>query len=462
MRGSRGVFALALLLALALPALAQPLEGWYGIYLQGAKVGYSYWQLKSTPKGFWVQERTTVDLNMLGMPKKLSTVTEAEMDPQGRLQRFTFQLSSPDQNLKLTGLVRPGQVVLQEVGKTLDTDGLRAVLNPMVPYLLHRHLLPDTFALVDPSTFTVSRAMARPLGQDTVTVAGRRYRAQVFELVYLGTRNRLYLDQATGLLLKETSPMAMVTVLEPQEKALQLGTSRVDILRLFSVRPEGLSGPLEGYRLLRLELSGLPDPREVPLDLSFASQRLVKRIGNRAILEIHRPEIPRGPADEPVPDSLQVYLEPTPSLQVDDPEIQQLARQLTAGLQDPVEKARRILDYVYRTLEKRPSVTLPTALEVLHQGYGDCNEHSVLFAALARAAGVPTRITVGLVYQSGAYYYHAWDAVYAHGQWFFVDPVMGEFPAGIGHILLKIGGIEEQTRLLPIVGVLRIRVLSAQ
>ncbi len=456
----RLALALAWLAALPLSAASQNLEGWYGIYLQGAKVGYSYWHLQKTADGYRLEERTTVDLNMLGMPKKLLTITEAELGNDGRLQRFTFELRSPDQNLSLTGTVQGHTVRLGN--KTLDTGGRMPVLNPMVPFLLHRRPTTHTFALVDPSTFTVSQAVARPLGTDTLTVAGRRHTARVFELTYLGTRNLLYLDAETGLLLKETSPMAMTTVLEPQEQALQLGTGRVDILRLFSVKPEGLKGPIEQYRLLRLELAGLPDPKEVPLDLSFASQRLIRRTGDRAILEIRRPELPSGRGPDRVPESLRVYLEPTDALQVDDPEIQRLARELTQGLTDPVEKARRILDYVYRTLEKRPSVTLPTALEVLHQGYGDCNEHSVLFAALARAAGIPTRITVGLIYQGDAYYYHAWDAVYAHGQWFFVDPVMGEFPAGIGHILLKIGGIEEQTRLLPIVGVLRIRVLAAQ
>jgi len=448
------------LLALSPAHASKPLEAWYGLYLQGAKVGYSYWRLEPTASGFRLTERTTVDLNMLGMPKRLSTHTQAELTPRAELRRFTFRLESPDQNLNLTGQVR--NHVVELAGKRLDTGGLPAVLNAMVPVVLHRNPRLQAFALVDPSTFTVSPASVEHLGQDTLTVAGQRHTAQVFRIAYLGTENRLYLDTETGLLLKETSPMAMTTVLEPQEQALQLGGQRIDILRLFSIQPVGLEGPIHQYRYLKLELTGLPDPTEVPLDLSFASQRLVERQGNRAVLEILKPEIPQGTNSSPLPESLRVYLEPTDALQVDDPEIQNLARQLTAGITDPVEKARRILDYVYRSLEKRPSVTLPTALEVLHQGYGDCNEHSVLFAALARAAGVPTRITVGLVYQGDAYYYHAWDAVYAHGQWFFVDPVMGEFPASIGHILLKIGGIEEQARLLPIVGVLRIRVLDAR
>ncbi len=449
----------SLLLFVAPGFAAQPTEAWYGLYVQGAKVGYSYWRLEPTASGFHLTERTTVDLNMLGMPKRLTTYTEAELTSRAELRWFTFRLQSPDQNLDLTGRVRNHTVELD--GKTLDTGGRPALLNAMVPLVLYRNPRLRSFALVDPSTLTVAPATAEDLGLDTLTVAGQRHQVRVFRIGYMGTENRLYVDAETGLLLKETSPMAMTTVLEPRDRALQLGGQRVDLLRLFSIRPEGLEGPIQRYHDLKLELQGLPDPAEVPLDLSFASQRLVERQGSRAVVEVLRPEVPvRGP--DTVPESLRVYLEPTDALQVDDPEIQSLARRITQGLRDPVEKARRLLDYVYRTLEKRPSVTLPTALEVLHQGYGDCNEHSVLFAALARAAGIPTRITVGLVYQGDAYYYHAWDAVYLHGQWVFVDPVMGEFPASIGHILLKIGGIEEQTRLLPIVGVLRIRVLDAR
>ena len=57
-------------------------------------------------------------------------------------------------------------------------------------------------------------------------------------------------------------------------------------------------------------------------------------------------------------------------------------------------------------------MSIPNALEVLQSKKGDCNEHTVLFNAFARAAGIPAKTVVGVVYLRGAFYYHAWSEVW--------------------------------------------------
>jgi transglutaminase-like putative cysteine protease len=57
-------------------------------------------------------------------------------------------------------------------------------------------------------------------------------------------------------------------------------------------------------------------------------------------------------------------------------------------------------------------VSLPSAREVLRTRVGDCNEHTVLYVAMARALGMPAPIAVGLVFVYGAFYDHAWPEVY--------------------------------------------------
>ncbi len=82
--------------------------------------------------------------------------------------------------------------------------------------------------------------------------------------------------------------------------------------------------------------------------------------------------------------------------------------------------------------------SLPSAAEVLRTRVGDCNEHTALFVALARAAGLPARIAVGLVYLRGGFYYHAWPEVYVEergrGLWLPVDPTLNQFPATTGSL----------------------------
>lgn len=43
---------------------------------------------------------------------------------------------------------------------------------------------------------------------------------------------------------------------------------------------------------------------------------------------------------------------------------------------------------------------------------GDCNEHTVRYIAMARAAKIPSRVAIGLVSMRGAFCYHSWREVF--------------------------------------------------
>ena len=142
-------------------------------------------------------------------------------------------------------------------------------------------------------------------------------------------------------------------------------------------------------------------------------------------------------------------------------------RAATAGAAAPREKAERLVRHVNALLEKKPTVSLPSALEVLRTGVGDCNEHTVLYVALARASGLPARIAVGLVYLQGAFYYHAWAEVHVaeaggRGQWLPVDPTLNQFPADATHVRLARGGLDRQAAILPLLGRLKMTILDLE
>ena len=94
---------------------------------------------------------------------------------------------------------------------------------------------------------------------------------------------------------------------------------------------------------------------------------------------------------------------------------------------------------------------MPSAREILEQGVGDCNEHTVLFTALARSVDIPTRISTGLAYTGGQFYYHAWPEVWV-GRWLALDPTFGQFPADPLHLRLAVGGLESQYEVLNLMG----------
>lgn len=151
-------------------------------------------------------------------------------------------------------------------------------------------------------------------------------------------------------------------------------------------------------------------------------------------------------------------LQPEPLVQSDDPRIQALARQIIGRERRAGAVAELLTRWVYGNLEKKITISVPSASQVLETRSGDCNEHTVLYVALARAAGLPARTAAGVVYLRGQFYYHAWPEVWL-GQWVAVDPTFGQFPADAAHLRFIIGGLARQVELIRLIGRLQIEVV---
>ena len=70
---------------------------------------------------------------------------------------------------------------------------------------------------------------------------------------------------------------------------------------------------------------------------------------------------------------------------------------------------------------------------------GDCRQYAMLTAALCRAAGVPARTALGLVYDKDPekgpiLAFHMWTEVFVGGRWMGIDAVWGEGGVGADHL----------------------------
>lgn len=151
-------------------------------------------------------------------------------------------------------------------------------------------------------------------------------------------------------------------------------------------------------------------------------------------------------------------LESTALIQAEDPRIVGLARRIAAGSTDPAEVARRLTEWVYDNLRKDITLSIPSAVQVLEMGQGDCNEHTVLYVALARALGLPARTAVGLVHLRGRFYYHAWPEVWLDG-WVAMDPTLDQVPADASHLRFLTGGLARQIELIRLIGRLELDII---
>jgi hypothetical protein len=167
-----------------------------------------------------------------------------------------------------------------------------------------------------------------------------------------------------------------------------------------------------------------------------------------------------GSAAIPVKETrLQTFLQPTAFMQSDHPRITTLAARIIGAETNAMKATVKLKDWVYRELAKEPTVSIPNALEVLQAKKGDCNEHTILFNALARAAGIPAKTVVGVVYLRGAFYYHAWSEIWL-GKWVSLDSVLDQFPADVTHVKFLEGEIDRQIDILQLIGNLKIEIMS--
>jgi transglutaminase-like putative cysteine protease len=190
-------------------------------------------------------------------------------------------------------------------------------------------------------------------------------------------------------------------------------------------------------------------------------QGVGQRIDGDIVEIIDAQKLVAGPLDR----DLAQYLRAEPFIESDDPDIRAAAEEAVGMAVGTRARAEALTRFVSSTVQKKPTVSLPSAREVLRTRIGDCNEHTALFVAMARAAGIPARIAVGLAFVRGAFYYHAWAEVYidegaARGFWLPVDPTFNQFPADATHFRLARGGLDKQAAIIPLIGRVRITMLD--
>jgi hypothetical protein len=107
----------------------------------------------------------------------------------------------------------------------------------------------------------------------------------------------------------------------------------------------------------------------------------------------------------------------------DSPEVIKLAKKVVGDETDPRRMARKMMFWVHHNVKGDYEVAFATADEVARTLEGDCTEMGILFAAMCRAVGIPSRVAFGLVYddQNPGFGGHLWTEVYVEGRWEVMD-----------------------------------------
>jgi hypothetical protein len=407
-----------------------------------------------------------LETTFLSMPTDISLDANAWVDDESGLSDFEFRADSFDQHmLRGAGSVRDGRFKLNvetagetfpvefPIGEDLLVRGNFGATSMNLPVLeIGDVLYVDAF---DPLTLTKGTARIECIGVDTLEFNGEEMATKILETEMNGITTKTWVNLNEEVMRIET-PVGLVLKRMTQAEALAEMPQRdaEGLIQSVAVRPTG-ERPFRGAERMRIRMTNLPSSAAIPSDE-------IQREVESGIFEIARPSEPltNAPTDTTPVDA---YRSGDPFVQVDHPRIVSALDTISSGPDHPWNISKQIYRWVYENIEKVPVLSFPSALDVLQSGEGDCNEHTVLFTALARTADIPTRIAIGLVWSDDleGFYYHAWPEVHV-GRWIPMDPTLGQPIADATHIRLLHGSIDQWPRLVPYVGQVEIEVLEVE
>ena len=449
---------------------------WRGVYYRGEKIGFTVSQTTRVEGGYELQEDGRLQMLLLGQDTAARMRTTARVDANFVLQRFEFSLDPGTGPIIVRGAVErlqessgPYTMRIDITSAGVTRTETRELAEPPVMtlnlwrVLARQRLVPGTrhtWTVLDPATLQNADVSIHVRDRSVVRLNDTIVPAFRVDMEFRGLQTRSWVTD-TGDVVREESPLGLMTVKETPERAQGMAVParvQADLLKAAAIVPvtnERIDEPRDVRRLtLRLENAELPAG-----DLDGVGQRVSGNVVELTDARLLQP----GPMD---PDAAR-HLSPEPLIESDDPLIRAEAEQAVRGATADRDRAERLTRHVSGLLDKKPTISLPSAREVLRTKVGDCNEHTVLFVAMARSIGMPSRIAVGLVFMHGAFYYHAWPEVYvtegaSRGMWLPVDPTLNQFPADATHLRLARGGLDRQAAILPLIGRLKVTVTGLE
>lgn len=447
-------------------------QSWMNVLLNDEKIGYSHSALTRKEDGYRLEESLFMRINIMGAAQDLRMRTSADLNPDFSIAAFDFNLGSGIFSFQAVGRMQKDRILEVE---TIAADTRNRFEIPLdhPPFLTAGLLFavarepdfsetssPLTFHIFDPASMSQQPVVIRVEGKETIPSMGAPVETTRLSLTYKGVTQTSWVDD-NGDIIREKGLLGLT--LEKTTRALATADLPAgltqDITQLASISGNGVIADPRNIRYLKIQVSGIVVDN---LDIHGGRQSL-----EGDILTITAEEIPDTAVLPPtlspalLPDEVAAFLTPEPFIQSDDQRIIAAAAAVAAPDAHPADNAQALVKWVFETIEKRPVMSVPDAVAVLVNRVGDCNEHAVLLAALARAAGIPAKIEAGLVYLNGRFYYHAWNLLYV-GEWITADAVFGQMPADAAHIRLVSGSPGAQMDLLGVIDNIALRIIETE
>lgn len=441
-----------------------------GTYFQGRKIGFTRVQTRWSPQGIEVDSTVFIQIRSRSVDQSTTINQKTRLGPDFRMRGFSLLQEVSGHRQQVEGRMDGNKLIYRVKSRGFDKEKSLEFSHVTLPSsTLLLNLMAKGLKVGQKGTlllFLESFQMVVDLEYEVLRKEMMEYDGKPVETIavqqkFSGIETTIWVT-GDGSVIREITNQGFESFKESAEMAQKLDESLIvrNLITMSLVKPGKPIDRPDQVKKIVFKLHPLRSPDLIPQD---QRQRVLSQ--NKLLDGFYQTTL--EVKTEPLlivsrsgwPEKLTLgeeYLEETAEVQSRHPMIKALARELAGDSQDVWKVARDINRWVHLNLAKEMVDTV-TALDALYEMRGECQSHTYLFAALARAIQIPTRIVNGLVYSEeyDGFLYHAWPEVYV-GEWRALDPTFGQNRVDATHIKLTEGTKEGPFRLMEFVGKLKI------
>lgn len=439
-------------------------ELWTGVVFNGDKIGFTRRQVRAAADapGRWeIESEAVMRLQFLGIDKRIRLHAVDRVRADFTLERFSYEHEIDGSRMQVSGSASEKAITFDVKASSGSEARSLKLEGPLYPTSALAFLpLMKGIKVGSSGRYAVFHG-------ETQAIAGAEQEVLAYEAskLFEGTAfkvaTRLLGLETTTWIAADGRPLfelgmrgVIISALEDEARARQYlveaSLNKRDAMVDFSLMR---AGPIDAPRRvsrMSIVFSGFPEKTEIPNEggqtCVRAAERLECRIDRAAPLAQGEPGR---------------WLKATLAAPSTLPEIATLARSIAGSAAGDDERIARLLAWIDANIAKE-AIDSFSASDVLHAKRAECQGHAYLFAALARALGLPTRIVNGIAYSAdhGGFLYHTWNESWIDGRgWQPVDATFGQAHADATHVKLIEG--ETAAELVPLVNLVgRVRVES--
>ncbi len=481
-----GVFVLTTATTAAPEPAAKPVRDlWDAIYLDGNRTGYAHTLVEEVERDGKKILRTNLTLNLtlkrMGDTVQIHSETGTEETMDGKVTAVSMkQALGKEQMLALTGAVEGKQLHVkikgkanldraipwnsEVVGLSRELDLFKEKKSKPGDSFSYLHFEPTINSVVavkavvkEPEEIVIDkvkrkllRAEAKPDKIGDVQLPGTTY----------------WLDDDLQVIRSAVDAPGlgkMVLVRTTKQEALRdVLPAKIGDIGLTQLLPlnRRIDAPHESAGVVyKITLPGDDDPAT-----AFASdnrQSVKNARGKEFELHVKALRQPPAKAPEGTKEPGEEYSKSNYYINSADAKVKEHAKAAVGTETDPWKKALRIEKWVKTNMKiQNYTEAMATADHVAKTLEGDCTEHAMLAAAMCRAANVPARTAIGLVYvdmrNQAVLGYHMWTEVWVRGEWLSLDATLGRGSVGPGHVKITDASWHDTQSLKPLLPVMRV------